>query len=253
LQQIGAVPLRKVLIVGATSAIAQETAKLFAQAGDALFLAARNPDKLQAVAADLKVRGAKIVEFMALDLNEFDRHPDLITQATAALSGLDTVLIAHGTLGDQAASAQDFAVARQELETNFLSYASLLTLIANQFETQQRGDIAVISSVAGDRGRMSNYVYGTAKSAVSTFCSGLRNRLSKSNVAVITIKPGFVDTPMTAHIKKGPLFASAESVGRQVYQAIQQRKDVVYVPWFWWGVMTIIKSIPERIFKKLSL
>ncbi len=244
--------MKKVLIIGATSAIAQETAKLFARDGDALFLAARSEAKVTSVANDLLVRGAKQVDSMALDLNDFDQHQALIDRATEALSGLDTILIAHGTLTDQEAAQRSFAVVEQEFKTNFLSYASLLTLIANQFEAQKRGVIAVISSVAGDRGRQSNYVYGTAKSALDTFTQGLRGRLSRSNVAVITIKPGFVDTPMTAHLKKGLLVVGPEVIAQGIYEAIEGQKLVVYLPWFCWGIMTIIKLIPERIFKKLT-
>jgi hypothetical protein len=244
--------MQKVLIIGATSAMAQETAKLFAQLGDVLFLAARNEEKMQAVAGDLQVRGAKQVDYMVLDLNNFERHEALIDKAIQTLNGLDIVLMAHGTLGDQTNSQNSVDVTLQELNTNMMSYISLLTIIANRFEAQKKGTIAVISSVAGERGRQSNYVYGTAKSAVTTFTQGLRGRLSRSNVTVITIKPGFVDTPMTAHVKKGALFISAEKAGKIIFQAIQKKKEVVYVPWFWWGIMAIIKLIPEPIFKRLT-
>jgi len=244
----------KILIVGATSAIAQETARLFAAEGNTLFLVARNANKLQAVADDLRVRGAAKVDTAVLDLNELSEHAALLQKATQSLDGLDIALIAHGTLGNQEASQADFNVARQELKTNFLSVVSLLTLIANQFEAQKSGVIAVISSVAGDRGRGSNYVYGTAKAGVSAFLQGLRNRLSKAGVSVITIKPGFVDTPMTAHIdKKGPLFVGPEVIAKGIYQAILNKKDVVYLPAFWFGIMSLIIHIPESIFKKLSL
>lgn len=246
------ISMRKALIVGATSAIAQETSKLFATEGAALYLAGRNEEKLAALAKDLTVRGASLVEYMVLDLTDLDRHTHLVEQATQTLGGLDTVLLAHGTLSDQATAEQDFAVAQAELNTNFTSYASLLTLIANQFEAQKRGTIAVISSVAGDRGRQSNYVYGTAKAAVSTFTQGLRGRLNKSGVAVITIKPGFVDTPMTAHIKKGALFAQPETIAKGIKRAIDKRKSVVYLPSYWSLIMTVIKLIPENIFKKLT-
>ena len=244
--------MQKVLIIGATSAIAQETAKLFAQAGDALFLAARNEEKVKAVAGDLQVRGARQADYMVLDLNDFERHEALISKASETLTGLDIVLLAHGTLSDQTKAQESVAVTLQELNTNMMTYLSLLTIIANRLEMQKNGTIAVISSVAGERGRQSNYVYGTAKSAVSTFTQGLRGRLNRSNVTVITIKPGFVDTPMTAHLKKGTLFISAEKAGKIIFEAIHKKKDVVYVPWFWWGIMTIIKLIPELIFKKLT-
>ena len=243
----------KVLIIGATSAIAYETAKCFAQDGADLFLVARNAEKLTSVADDLKVRGAKNVETCVLDLSVLDRHEELLSQAITTLSGLDMLLIAHGTLGDQRKCELSVAETLREFTNNCTSVISLLTLAANHFEQQKRGCIAVISSVAGDRGRQSNYVYGTAKAAVSTFMQGLRNRLAKSGVAVLTIKPGTVDTPMTAGLKKGLLFARAQSVGKGIYQAMKQGKDVVYLPWFWRPIMLIVKSIPERVFKKMSM
>ncbi|MEM7030447.1 MAG: SDR family oxidoreductase [Chloroflexota bacterium] len=244
--------MRKSLIIGATSAIAQETCKRFAKDGDALYLVGRNEEKLTALAKDLTVRGAKQVETQVLDLTDFAQHQPLVDNATESLSGLDTVLIAHGTLTDQDAAQTDFDLVKTELDINFTSYVSLLTIIGNQFETQKRGTIVVISSVAGDRGRQSNYVYGTAKAAVSTFTQGLRGRLSKAGVSVITIKPGMVDTPMTAHLKKGLLFAKPEDVAKGIYRAIEKRKNVVYLPSYWSLIMTIIKLIPERIFKKLT-
>lgn len=245
--------MRKVLIIGATSVIAQETAKRFAEGGDQLFLAGRSPEKLDALVADLHVRGADKVACMVLDLNDFDRHPCLINMASEALGGLDTVLIAHGTLSDQKACEQDFQVALKEYHTNFLSVVSLLTLLANRFEAQGHGCLAVISSVAGDRGRQSNYFYGSAKGGLSVFLQGLRNRLAPSGVQVLTIKPGFVDTPMTTGFKKGALWVGPNIIAAGIYRAIRRHSDEVYLPWFWWGVMAIIKAIPERIFKHLKL
>ncbi len=243
---------RRVLIVGATSAIAQETAKEFAADGDSLFLVARDADKLQVVANDLRVRGATQVEIAVLNLTDTGKHPALLVNATELLGGLDVALIAHGTLSDQKACQQSYALTEQELRTNFLSVVSLLTLLANQFETERHGTIAVISSVAGDRGRGSNYVYGAAKAGVTAFMSGLRNRLADTGVTVITLKPGMVDTPMTAHLEKGLLFAPAEAVGRGVYRAIVTGREVVYLPWFWWIIMTVLRHVPEFIFKKLN-
>jgi decaprenylphospho-beta-D-erythro-pentofuranosid-2-ulose 2-reductase len=245
--------MRKMLIIGATSAIAQATAKLFAQQGDALFLVGRDADKLEAIAADLKVRGATKVVYITLDLNEFAQHADLIEQAHTRLEGLDTVLIAHGALDNQQAGQQDYAKAEQTLRTNFLSVVSLLTLIANHLEKQHYGCIAVISSVAGDRGRQSNYIYGSAKGALTIFLQGLRNRLHSANVCVLTIKPGFVDTPMTVDYKKGLLWAKPETVAQGIHRAIQQRRNTIYLPWFWWFIMLIIKMIPEFIFKRMKL
>ena len=139
------------------------------------------------------------------------------------------------------------------MQTNALSVISLLTLLANHFEQQRHGCIAVISSVAGDRGRQSNYVYGTAKGALSIFLQGLRNRLHKSGVQVLTVKPGFVDTPMTASLPKGPLWATPEKVAEDIDKAIENKRNVLYTPSFWFLIMAIIKSVPESIFKRLSL
>ncbi|MEP7288151.1 MAG: SDR family oxidoreductase [Chloroflexota bacterium] len=242
-----------VMIIGATSAIAHETAKCFAADGADLYLVARSADRLAVVADDLKVRGAKRVETFVLDLTDLSRHQELFDTAWAAFGTLDMLLIAHGTLGDQQASQKDVALTLQELNTNFISVVSLLTIAANVFEQQRRGCIAVISSVAGDRGRMSNYVYGTAKAGLNAFLQGLRSRLAKVGVAVLTVKPGFVDTPMTAAIKKNPLYADPASVGQSIYRAMKKGQDVLYVPFFWRPIMLLITNIPESIFKRLKL
>ncbi|GHO45524.1 SDR family oxidoreductase [Ktedonospora formicarum] len=245
--------MAKILIIGATSAIAQETAKHFAADGADFFLVARSPEKMAAIASDLKVRGACRIETFELDASDLHRHQEMLDAALETLGELDMLLIAHGTLGSQKLCEESVVETLKELNTNFTSVISLLTIAANYFERRHRGVIAVISSVAGDRGRKSNYVYGTAKGAVSIFLQGLRNRLSASGVSVVTIKPGFVDTPMTAKIRKGLLFTKPGIVGEGVYQAMQQKKDVVYLPWFWASIMFVVKSIPERIYKRLSL
>jgi short-subunit dehydrogenase len=245
--------MRKILIVGATSAIAEATARLFAADGDRLFLLARDANRLSAVADDLRVRGAAQVETLTLDLTDYDRHEAVIDEAAERLGGLDTVLVAHGTLPDQTACQASFESTRRELETNLISVIAVLTPIANRFQEARGGTIAVITSVAGDRGRQSNYVYGTAKGAVGIFMAGLRNRLYPAGVRVITLKPGFVDTPMTANMPKNFLFVSPDRVARGIHRAIGKGADVVYLPWFWWGIMAIIKAIPEFVFKRMKL
>src|SRR5581483_7393781 len=243
----------RILILGASSLLAHEAAKNFARDGAELVLVARSPQKLAAVQGDLCVRGAKAIETIVADLADVTHHQDLIEAALKPFSGLDAVLIAYGTLGDQQQSEQNVQVALQEFNNNCTSVISLLTLLAIYFEQQGRGCIAVISSVAGDRGRQSNYVYGAAKGALTVFLQGLRNRLAKSGVAVVTIKPGFVDTPMTASVRKGPLFASPRKVGEGIYRAMLKGKEVVYLPGFWRFIMLVVRSIPEPVFKKLSM
>jgi decaprenylphospho-beta-D-erythro-pentofuranosid-2-ulose 2-reductase len=243
----------RVMIIGATSAIAGETARAYAEEGARLFLTGRNAAKLAAVGDDLRVRGAAQVDTAVLDVSQISRHREVIDSAIAALGGLDVALIAHGTLPDQVGCQQRVADAIEALHVNFTATIALLTELANYFEGQRSGCIAVIASVAGDRGRQSNYVYGAAKGGVERFLQGLRNRLYRSGVAVVTIKPGLVATPMTAAMKQSPLFASAHRVGQSIHRAIERRRDVVYIPWFWRPVMAVIKSFPERIFKRLHL
>lgn len=246
--------MRKILIIGATSAIAEASARLFAQSGDHLFLVARNQAQLNAIAADLKMRGSPIVANFVMDANDFDKHMPMLEAARQALGNFDTVLIAHGTLSDQDACQKSVALTMQEMKTNALSVIALLTPIANLFEQQRRGTIVVMSSVAGDRGRKSNYVYGSAKAMVTAFMSGLRQRLHKSGVTVLTIKPGFVATPMTEHLDlPARLTASADAVAREIQRAINKRKDVVYTPWFWAPIMQIIRGIPEFAFKRTKI
>ncbi len=245
--------MSNILILGATSAIAKHTSRLFAADEHRLYLVARNEDKLKSMQQDMQVRGAPQVDYEVLDLGDNEQHQALLQRATDTMGSIDTVLIAYGTLGDQKKAEQNYPATLEELQTNFLSVVSLLTLLANQMEQQQSGSIAVISSVAGDRGRQSNYVYGTAKGALTIFLQGLRNRLHRSKVHVLTIKPGFVDTPMTADFKKGLLWTTPEVIANGIYRAIKKKKEVVYLPFFWRYIMLIIKLIPEKIFKRLSL
>jgi short-subunit dehydrogenase len=243
----------RVLIVGATSAIATETARVYAAYGARLFLTGRDGARLDGVAADLRVRGAGAVETAVLDVTDRRRGPEVLESAWAAFGGLDVALLAHGVLPDQArcqASADETLAA---IDVNLTSTVALLTPLANRFEASRAGCIAVITSVAGDRGRQSNYVYGAAKGGLDRFLEGLRNRLFRSGVSVVTLKPGFVDTPMTAGVRQGPLFASARRAGRAVHRAIERRRDVAYIPWFWRPIMAIVRALPEPVFKRLRL
>ncbi len=245
--------MKKILIIGATSAIAREVAKIYAAQKCRLYLAGRNEENLHIVADDLRVRGAEAVAVLALELTDPAIHRELIDHAEHFLQGIDIVLIAYGSLPEQQACEADAEHTLRELNINFTSVVGLLTQLANDMEKRGSGTLAVISSVAGDRGRQSNYIYGAAKGGLSIFLQGLRNRLASKGVQVLTIKPGFVDTPMTTEFKKGLLWVSAETVAQGIIRAIDKQRDIVYLPWFWWGIMLVIKSIPERIFKKMKL
>ena len=245
--------MTKILVIGATSAIAEHCSRLWAARGDVLYLVARNEERLKTITTDLKVRGAAEVYSQCMNLNEMKSHAAMLDAAETAMGGIDTVLIAHGTLSKQKACEQNVEEALAEINTNALSTISLLTHIANRFEGKQAGTIAVISSVAGDRGRASNYIYGSAKAMITAFTSGLRQRLHKSNVAVITIKPGFVDTPMTASFKKGWLWASPRQVAKLIVIACNKKSSEIYTPKIWWIIMFFIKLIPHNIFKRISL
>ncbi|HEU4889320.1 MAG TPA: SDR family oxidoreductase [Thermoanaerobaculia bacterium] len=234
-----------VVIIGATSAIAQEVAKLYAKAGASLFLVARDEAKLHAVAADLRVRGAYDVDTFVADLA--DRSRDAAIVATAGAP--DVVLIAHGSLPDQRVVELNAAAQVAEFELNATSVIALTAHFANVLEQNRRGTLAVIGSVAGDRGRRSNYIYGAAKAAVHAFCEGLRGRLAESGVNVVLIKPGWVDTPMTGAIKKNPLFASAASVARDIHRAIARNRGIVYTPGYWRWIALIVKMLPARFVK----
>jgi decaprenylphospho-beta-D-erythro-pentofuranosid-2-ulose 2-reductase len=235
--------MTRVAIIGATSAIAQETAKLYAAEGATLFLVARDEAKLAAVAGDLRVRGAGEVTTFTADLADRSRDAAIVAAAGAP----DVVLIAHGLLPDQRAIDTDAEGQVAAFELNATSFIALATHFANVIPPG--GALAIIGSVAGDRGRRSNYVYGAAKAAVHAYCEGLRGRLAESNIAVVLIKPGWVDTPMTAGMKKNPLFASAISVGRGIHQAIRQRRATVYLPFFWRPISLLVRMLPARLVK----
>lgn len=196
------------MIIGATSAMAEEAAKLYASEKANLYLLARNEERLSLIKNDLMVRGASAVYTHPFDANDFESHKALMEEAFTTLGKVDVVLVAHGSLPIQEECNADSLKTITEMNTNGVSVVSILTHIANLMELQKSGNITVITSVAGDRGRQSNYVYGAAKGMVSTFLQGLSQRLSKSGVHVLDIKPGFVDTPMTVEFDKGALWLS---------------------------------------------
>jgi short-subunit dehydrogenase len=243
----------RVLALGATSAIAEATLRQLANAGAHLVLVGRDAEKLNAVRDDLLTRGAASATVYIADFNDTAAHPALLEQAAQTLGAIELALIAYGVLGDQEEAQADYAAAELILQTNFLSAVSLITWLANYFEANRRGVLAVISSVAGDRGRKSNYVYGASKGGLNIFLDGVRNRIDRAGVHVLTIKPGFVATPMTAHLPKNALFAEPSTVARGILRAIERGKDVVYIPRFWALIMLIIRCVPRRVFKKMNL
>ncbi|HOW77504.1 MAG TPA: SDR family oxidoreductase [Candidatus Competibacteraceae bacterium] len=246
--------MRNLLIIGATSAIAEATARRFAATGARFYLVGRNIERLAAIARDLEIRSGQPVVHESLNLDQIDQHPALLERISQTFGGIDIALIAHGTLPDQNACQQSVTATLAAIHTNALSVISLATLLANDLETRGRGTLIAISSVAGDRGRQSNYVYGAAKGMVSLFLQGLRNRLSSKGIQVITVKPGFVDTPMTAAFeKKGRLWAQPDQIAQGIVAAVERGRDEVYLPWFWRWIMLVILHLPEGVFKRLTL
>jgi len=243
--------MKNILIIGATSAIAKECAKIWAERGDKLFLVARNEENVKNIAENLINKNNFFTKTFCLDFNHHNEHVRMLNAAEKELVNIDLVLIAHGTLLDQKECEVNVELAITEIKNNALSTISLLTHLANRFEHKKKGTIAIISSVAGERGRATNYVYGSSKAMVTTFASGLRQRLDKFNVKVITIKLGLVDTPMTSRFKKGLLWSKPQYVAKKIVQSIDNNKDEVYLPKLWYFVFFLIKSIPSSIFKKL--
>ena len=245
--------MKKIIVIGATSTIAETTCRLFAAEGDMFYLVGRNEVSLKEVSEDLKLIGANAIKYQVQDLNTISKHNEIFDKANHFMGGIDLIFIAHGTLPDQTGCEKSVEKTINEFNTNAISVISLLTHASNIFESYSKGMIVVISSVAGDRGRQSNYIYGSAKGAVSLFMQGLRGRLANKGVRVITIKPGFVDTKMTASFKKNLLWVSPEIVAKGIKSAIDNKRDVVYLPFYWRYIMFLIRLIPEFIFKQLHL
>ena len=251
---MSAAAIRKVLVLGATSGIAQAVVRRLAERGAELFLVGRDAEKLESVAADARARGAKTVVTDVLDLDDTAAFPRLLDRATAALEHVDLALIAHGVLATSPACEASPELTARVFATDFTAPALLSQAIALRFaERQGQGVLAVIGSVAGDRGRQSNYAYGAAKGGLAVFLAGLRNRMARRGVHVLTAKPGLVDTPMTEGVPRNALFASPDRVARDLLSAAERRRDEIYTPWFWRWIMLAIRAIPERLFKRLKL
>ncbi|MFO0668526.1 MAG: SDR family NAD(P)-dependent oxidoreductase [Polyangiaceae bacterium] len=240
--------MQRVLILGATSAIAREVALLHAERGDRLHLVGRNASKLDEVA---RLCHATEVSTEVADFDVLEENERIVERAVAALGRLDTVLIAHGDLGDQLASERSFDAAHATIRTNFLSAVALIIPIANHMERQRAGRLGVITSVAGDRGRPRNYTYGASKGALNIYLQGVRTRLYAAGVSVTTLKLGPVDTPMTKDHAKHFLFGKPPGVAEDIVRVMDDRVPEAYVPSFWRAIMPIVKSTPEALFQKI--
>lgn len=242
-----------VLILGATSPIARAVADRYATEGHSLCLAARDIDEARRIASDLHIRHDVETAAVAFDALEVDDHRRCIDGAEEAVGAIDVALIAFGAMGDQTESQRDFDEARRVIDVNFTGAASVAEMLARRMEPRNQGAIIGITSVAGDRGRASNYIYGSAKGALSLYLQGLRNRLADTGIQVVTVKLGFVDTRMTFGMDTAIPVASPKQAGDAIVDAQQNGTDILYYPRFWRVIMATVKSIPERVFKHLSL
>lgn len=237
--------------MGARSDIAQATAHEFARNGSNVILAARNVETLAATKSDLEIRHQTTVYLAEFDAEGFDSHQDFYRKLPVKP---DIVLYAVGYLGDQKLSETDWKEAEKTITANFTGAVSILSIVASDFESKKQGTIIGISSVAGERGRQSNYLYGSAKSGLTTFLAGLRHRLMASGVTVITVKPGFVRTKMTASMDLPRLLtASPEGLASAIFKACRNKRTVVYFLPVWRLIMSVIRNVPERIFVKTKL
>ena len=245
---------KNVLILGATSCIAEHYARRCAVRNESLFLVGRDKEKLKIIKKDLEIRGAKRIELFFLDFGDTKAILKMIKTAWTQFKHFDTALIAHGTLTEQLKSETDFNYLISEFRNNAESVIVLISILSQAFVRQNKGTIVVIGSVAGDRGRASNFSYAAAKSAIETFMSGMRVKYFKNNLNYLLIKPGFVKTPMTAHLSLPSILStSPHKIAKDIDKAILNKKDCIYTPWFWTYIMFFIKHTPNFIFKRLYL
>src|SRR5512142_959421 len=237
-------PERRAVVFGVTSAIAEQTARHLASGGARLFLVARDPERLGSIRDDLIQRGATVAGTATADLDDVARHPGLIQSAREALCGIDLVLVAHGILAESEACERDAAILERVLRTNFVGAAALCQAAALDLATHGGGVLIALSSVAGDRVRPANYAYGAAKGGLSMFLAGLDARFHAQGVRVVTVKPGRVDTPMTAHLPPSGLSVDPRVVARAILRVAAGQRPFVYVPWFWRGIRLVFRALP---------
>ena len=244
--------MKPVLILGAKSDMAKATAEFYAKNGWNLSLAGRNViAELSTFSGRLKDDYGCEINLYELDILDFQSHTDFFKSFQQKPDGIICFI---GLLGDQQKSEMDFNETKTVIDSNFTGIVSVLNIFANYFEEKEDGFIVAVSSVAGDRGRKNNYTYGSAKAALTTYLSGLRNRLASKDVHVMTVIPGFVQTKMTKNLDLPNLITvSPNYVGKKIFKMQQRRADQIYIPGYWYFIMTFIKLIPERVFKKLNI
>jgi decaprenylphospho-beta-D-erythro-pentofuranosid-2-ulose 2-reductase len=244
---------QRVMVFGATSAICHEVLKLYALEEASFFLVGRNSEKLSAIGDDLTARGGVIAGTASYDFNEWQRHAACVKEGQECLGDIDIAIVSHGTLPDQQECEVSSAAVSDCMNDNFTSTAIIVQACANQLSLQGNGTLAVVSSVAGDRGRKSNYVYGAAKAGIDTLLQGLQGRFSGSAVNVVNIKPGMVISPMTADMKHGAIWSTPEAIAPSIYRAIAGGRKVCYVPGYWRLIMLVIRCLPTSILAKLPI
>ena len=245
--------MKKIMIIGATSAIAESCATLWAKEGCIFFLVGRSQVKIDQLTKKLIIQGAIAVSGFILDINDFEKHQKARDTASDFLGSIDIVLIAHGNLPDQKRCTQSVDLTLREISTNALSTVSFLTITCKYMKNQQKGTISLLSSVAGDRGRGTNYIYGSAKGMLNIFCEGMRQELNGYGVKIVTIKLGFVNTPMTLKFKKGILWRKPQDISKTIITIINHGNGEYYVPGFWRAIMWVIKIIPNFIFYRIKI
>ena len=243
----------RIVIVGATSAIAQAWARSLDLPRTKFLLVARNEEKVKTVAADLLARGALGADIMVADVRARDSHAEMVRVAENALTSPTIVMIAHGTLPDQTLLDTDVDATLDSFVTNALSVISIAQRFAMFMAEHGGGSIVVLSSVAGERGRRTIYAYGAAKSTISHFCAGLGSRWASKGVHVLVVKPGPVDTPMIAHRAKSFTTTTTKHVANRINSAIKSKKASIYVPWYWRQIMGVLKLVPEKMFRKINI
>lgn len=243
-----------ILILGATSAIAHAFAKRYAKEGDHQFtLIGRNQQNLNACASELIALGNNVIYPIVVDFMNQSDIIHVINESIQSGGPIDIALLAQGSLSDQEKAKKDFHYLHDEFMLNAMSVIVPAQFIANHFNENNSGILIGIGSVAGERGRKRNYAYGSAKSAIHTFLSGIRNDIGNENIRIMTIKPGFVATPMTSHLKQSPIFVKPDFIAKEIIRGIEQGLDVMYIPSYWRFIMMIIRALPEKIFMKLNI